>query len=520
MKTSFIQKPKPTSSDMIDVLRQLEAEDAITCMHVKGVPIWPLLRIRWFFSEWVHLYTKNESAAVSPDRLKKYWHKLKRWIARVVDRRLLVPIQMEGHRSADIVFLSDGISFAKLENDWFERFCDPLIEQAEQIGLCSVMWSPVDVGQSPTRSRIWSAQASLSFGTLLAALLARIDKSSVSQFSQVDLLATKLKSIGYQATQFSRSKVLTDAYRVRILSRIFQRRLAIVKPRLAFIVSYYSLEGMSFVWACKNLGIPVVDLQHGVQGPLHPAYAGWRVNGIRETTLPLVPDCFWVWSAGEAGVIREWVGNTFHRPYVGGNPWVNLWKECANPLPDIIRLTDKGKVIAKRASGRPIVLVTLQYGLDYAEQLMPLKTLIELAAKEYVFWVRLHPLMMERREEIRHFLDSQSVELDEVSDFPLPALLPYCNVHVTHSSSTVIEAGDYGILSLITSRFGVELFLEQLSAGTAVDASGGPAEVYRALGQAQQKQCAGQQQDVARDHTPLEALLDMLGITATGTKKW
>lgn len=505
---------------MMDVLKQLETEDAIICMQVKGVPIWPLLRIRWFFSEWVHLYTKNESAAVSSDRLTKYWQKLKPWIARVVDRRLLVPIQLEGHLSADIVFLSDGISFAKLESDWYERFCDPLIEQAEQIGLRSVMWSPVDVGQSPTRSKIWSAQASLAFGTLLAAMLARIDRSSVSQLAQVDSLANKLKSIGYKAAQFSRSKVLTDAYRVRILSRIFQRRLVIVKPRLACIVSYYSLEGMSFVWACKNLGIPVVDLQHGVQGPLHPAYAGWRVNGIRESTLPLVPDCFWVWSAGEAGVIREWVGKTIHRPYVGGNPWVNLWKECAHPLPEIVRLTDKGKAIAMRASGKPIVLLTLQYGLEYAEQLMPLKTLIELAAKEYVFWVRLHPLMMDRREEIRHFLDSQSVELDEVSDFPLPALLPYCNVHVTHSSSTVIEAGDYGILSLITSRFGVELFPEQLNAGMAVDASGGPAEVYRTLEQAQQKRRAGQQQEVASDHPPLEGLLDLFGITATGTKKW
>lgn len=502
------------------ILNQLEAEDMTCHMQIKDVPIWPLLRIRWFFSEWARFYTKNELFEVTSGKFKNYWQKLKPLLARVIDRRLLVPIQLEGHLSADIVFLSDGISFAKLESDWYERFCDPLIEQAEQIGLRSVMWSPVDVRSSPTRSKIWSAQASLAFGTLLAAMLARIDRISTAQFALLDVLVSKLESFGYKATQFSRSKVVTDAYRVRILSRIFQRRLAIVKPRLACIVSYYSLEGMSFVWACKNLGIPVVDLQHGVQGPLHPAYAGWRVNGIRETTLALVPDCFWVWSSTEAEVIRQWGANTNHQAYVGGNPWVNLWKEYAHPLPEIVRLTDKGKAIAMRASGKPIVLLTLQYGLEYAEQLMPLKTLIELAAKEYVFWVRLHPLMMDRREEIRHFLDSQSVELDEVSDFPLPALLPYCYVHVTHSSSTVIEAGDYGILSLITSRFGVELFPEQLSAGMAVDASAGPAAVYRALGQAQPKRYAGKKEETANDHTPLEGLLDVLGITVTGTKKW
>gem|GEM_PF-1941569 len=520
MNSSTFQESKPSSSEMMGILNQLEAEDMTCHMQIKDVPIWPLLRIRWFFSEWARFYTKNELFEVTSGKFEKYWQKLKPWIARIIDRRLLVPIQLEGHLSADIVFLSDGISFAKLESDWYERFCDPLIEQAEQIGLRSVMWSPVDVSKSPTRSKIWSAQASLAFGTLLAAMLARIDRTSNAQFALLNVLVSKLESFGCQATQFSRGKVLTDAYRVRILSRIFLRRLTIVKPRLACIVSYYSLEGMAFVWACKNLGIPVVDLQHGVQGPLHPAYAGWRVNDIRETTLPLVPDCFWVWSSAEAEVIRQWGATSNHQAYVGGNPWVNLWKECAHPLPEIVRLTDKGKAIAMRASGKPIALVTLQYGLEYAEQLTPLKTLIELAAKEYVFWVRLHPLMMARREEIRHFLDSQAVELDEVSDLPLPTLLPYCNAHVTHSSSSVIEAEGYGIISLITSRFGVELFPEQLSTGMAWDASDGPADVYRALGQAQQKQRAGQQQEVARDQTPLEGLLGMLGITATGTKKW
>jgi hypothetical protein len=516
MKRSNDRESKPTSSDMMDILKRLEAEDEISHMLVKGVPIWPLLRVRWFFSEWKRLYTKDDSSDVLSSKLIKVLQKLGMWMARVVDYRLVVPLKLEGHRRTEVVFLSDGVSFVNLEGVLYERFCDPLIEQAAQLGLRSVMWSPVDVRKSLGSSKLWSAQASLSFGTVVAALLAKIERIDAEQISQVDSLVFKLKSISCRSARFSRSNVLTDAIRVRIFRRVFQKRLAIVKPRLACVVNYYSLEGMSFVWACKSLGIPTVDLQHGVQGSLHPAYASWRVNGIRESTLPLLPNCFWVWSHLEAGVISQWADHSGHRSFVGGNPWVTLWKDCSHRIPSIVSLSEKAKLLAGRANKKPIVLVTLQFGFEYGEQLGPLKALIGLGANDYVFWVRLHPLMMERREEIRHYLAEYPVELDEVSDLPLPSLLPHCNIHVTHSSSAVIEAGDYGIHSLITSRFGVELFPEQLSYGMAVDASKGPEDVFRALGQSIQHQHAVQKREFDAPRAPFKRLLEDLDITLIG----
>lgn len=474
---------KPLSSDMMKMLKQLECEEKIFSTHVKDVPIWPLMRIRWFFSEWERIYTSSSRRSESSSSI---WHRLLPWLTKVCDRRLFFPLKLERHHQADILFMSDGISFTKLGEEWYERFCDPLIDQSSNIKLKSVLWSPRDIGKSPTHTKIWSAQASIAFITLWSALLAKISRPGAELLAQLASISKKLECNGYQATYFSPNKVLTDAYRMRMLSKFFQQRLAIVRPRIACIVGYYSLEGMSFVWACKKMGVPVVDLQHGVQGPLHPAYAQWALNHQYVSTIPLVPDCFWVWSSNEAVAIQNWASGTTHQCYVGGNPWVDLWKLSNSEPVEVKQLKEKAAIVAARAEGQFIVLITLQYGLDYSEQLAPLRALLRLVGDTYKFWVRLHPLMLERRQEIKQYLDNLFIELDEVSDLPLPALLPHCKAHITHSSSAVIEASDYGIPSIITSRFGAELFTEYLDAGLAVEANEDPSDIHNALKNLQQ----------------------------------
>jgi hypothetical protein len=113
-----------------------------------------------------------------------------------------------------------------------------------------------------------------------------------------------------------------------------------------------------------------------------------------------------------------------------------------------------------RAAGRPVVLVTLQYGLSDSEQLEPLLALLKVASERFAFWIRLHPAMPERRRgEVRARLTGAGIfELDLCSDLPLPALLGCCDLHLTHSSSTVIDASQFGVVSVLTTEYGAELF--------------------------------------------------------------
>jgi len=269
-------------------------------------------------------------------------------------------------------------------------------------------------------------------------------------------------------------RILSDASRVATLAKVFGKLLVAARPRIAFVVGYYSVETMAFLLACRRLHIASVDIQHGVQGALHPAYAAWpRPMGF---VHELLPDRFWVWSEWEQQVVDAWAHGTGHGAIVGGNPWMDVWTQ-PNDWPMTQPSQARASRMRSRAEGRTVVLVTLQYGFINEEQISPLVELVRARPDGLIFWIRLHPLMLERRDEIRQLLPANGCfELDEPTDLPLQSLLTCTDVHMTHSSSTVIEATQFGVRSVITSRFGEELF-EPLYRGGWVQTEEGGADV-------------------------------------------
>lgn len=513
----LVSQLKPISSEMMATIKYFESREGVTDISIKGIPVWPLLRVRWFFSEWSRLYTKKQHQySVSLIyRYMQYFRRFSLLISMLISWRLLVPIKCEGHTNSDIVFFSDGISFTRIGDRWWDRFCDPIALEAEKMGLTSAFWSPKNVCQPTKSSSMWVAQPFIAFYLFAAVMMAMFGRMQSSAKECLLRLSSCAEQQGYSPSQFLEKKALADACRVNFLMKMFRRRLIKVRPRVAFIVSFYSLEGMSFVLACKKLGIPVVDIQHGVQGKQHPAYAEWALLVQESVSIELLPDCFWVWSLVESSVIREWSEKSNHLTYVGGNPWCDLWTDPTKATREMQDVVRKGSILQQKAMGRRVVLVTLQYGLDLSEQLLALKELIELVGSDYKFWVRLHPMMLSLREEVRELLGLQDIELDEVTDLPLPVILPLCDLHITHSSSVVIEASDFGIPSVITSRYGAEFFPEQLASGIAIEASGGVPEIFQKL-QELEKLINKKWDHIEQAKLPLQGLLDLLEINLTG----
>lgn len=503
------KKRRPISSEMMAAIKRFESRNEVVNLSIMGIAIWPLLRVRWFFSEWSRLYTKNQRKDVS--KCRHSFKKLRSLIPKLMDFRLIAPIQCERHHKSDILFFSDGISFVRVGDKWWDRFCDPIALQAQSMGLISAFWSPNYVYRSIKAGEVWIAQPFIVFYSLISELISRISKAQNGVKEILLGLAEGAKLYGYAPSQFLERKALADAYRVNFLERVYRRRLNQVRPSLAFIVSFYSLEGMSFVLACKNLGIPVVDIQHGVQGSLHPAYAGWEDSMQCSGAIRLLPDCFWVWSSVESAVIKQWSEKSRHKVYVGGDPWRDLWIDPMKMTSEMNELVRRGNNLLQKAQGKRVVLVTLQYGLNLGEQLSPIKRLIELAGDDYKFWIRLHPMMLDLQEEVSKILRSKDIELDEVTCLPLPVVLPLSDMHVTHSSSVVIEASDFGIPSVISSRYGAEFFPEQLLSGMALEASDGAHDVLekmRLIEKAKGKKVC----DVERTQMPLQGLLELLEI--------
>jgi hypothetical protein len=104
------------------------------------------------------------------------------------------------------------------------------------------------------------------------------------------------------------------------------------------------------------------------------------------------------------------------------------------------------------------------------------------AGDRLVFWIRLHPAMLETREAIRSSLSGEAaMELDEPTDVPLQALLASTDVHLTHSSSTIIEASQFEVRSVVTSDYGAEIFGPMIAEGWAEVETGSASRVVDAL---------------------------------------
>lgn len=472
----------PRSSDLMRALAAIEAKFPVQEWHVNGLHVWPLLRIRWYFAEWARHYTDD----ASPHAQGRWQNLVGTGWDMVANAATAGMVQLKDRsgwdRSAsqrDLVFLSDGISFSKLGEHWFDRFCDPIIKQAEQRRLSHALWTPATHYHHPRATPSRFVQPALDRLKLTAALKNRQQNATTAHLPDQLNLQHWLAAQGFGTAPIQADRVKADALRLRAFADMYASRLRQAQPRMAFIVCYYGLDGMAFVLACQECGIPVVDIQHGVEGPMHPAYASWSLTTTGPH--PMVPDYFWVWSDWERDAIEQWSKGHHHKAVVGGNPWASLWADDS-PWPGINAALARSARLKQQARGKPVVLVTLQWGISLVEQITPLLGLLQDAGERFFFWIRLHPLMLGSRETIRAQLgQAGNFNLDEASDVPLQALLKQVDAHMTHSSAVVIDAMQYGIRSVVTSLYGEELFEPLYKDGWVVTEEGGTEALVRAL---------------------------------------
>src|SRR5262245_54105248 len=112
-------------SEVVDLLNDIESRYPVTRWKVDGVHIWPMLRVH-LYQVIVHHYLvlADEHPSSTRTRLRRLVAAPKATLrvagAALTDfrRTRLRP------RPADIVVLSDGVSFSKIEDSWYDRVMD------------------------------------------------------------------------------------------------------------------------------------------------------------------------------------------------------------------------------------------------------------------------------------------------------------------------------------------------------------------------------------------------------------
>lgn len=444
------------SSDTLNILLDIERRYDVELWRINNVGVWPLVRV-WLYMDIMNRALMQGSAS-SSKRLAQLTSRLIRaqvrvglasWRDREANARLDNP--------ADAVFYSDGVNFVRVDGLWYDKLFDPIISWIVAHGGRHLLLTPMAEAHHPRHSASKFVQPRLDAIKVLAAF-------GAARFDDVNLPGFELALASHS---MDRRRLFALWRRLCSLSEYFQSILRRARPLRAFVNTYYSVEGMAFVLACKHIGVPVADVQHGLQGAYHVAYGQWRrlpIGGYE-----LLPDEFWVWSESEHRAIDDWrpAGCRLHVPVIAGNAWLDLWRTETDPL--VARVMQQVRRI-RRSDARYCVLITLQWGLHDGETLRLLSAIARLPP-DFHCWLRLHPLVAHERRRVREMAEScglRNVEIDEPTDLPLHALLRTADVHLTHSSSTVIEAGEFGLRSVVCSDYGAQFFAAQIAAGEAV----------------------------------------------------
>jgi hypothetical protein len=452
----------------MDAINRLERDYPVEEWTVDGLRVWPLLRINLNFDLYRAFHVppapgRRPLLGPYPGHGIRFLGNLAKYaFATLSDRRKNGSIG----RKVAAVFLSDGVSFVRVDGCWFEKFCDPLIrlvrERKEEALLLSIRHEYL----VPRSSESVFIQPRLD----LLKAKNRFSRGPVSECRLTGYrdAADSMNRNGLPVRLPEPRRLAEQVACLRSVSAWFKGVLERTSPVVAFVVSYYAMEGFAFNVACRELGIPSVDLQHGLQGDLHAAYGRWEK--VPATGYEMLPSVFWCWSESESAAVESWSlrASGWHRAFVGGNVWLKQW---LHPEDDLAAGCDRRILsAAKTRPGAKRILVTLQQDLSDAGTLKPLLEAMRISGSEWHWWIRLHPCMLGERQRIANMLRDHGIEgheLDMPSELPLYAVLRHVDAHVTHSSSTVIEAVTFKVPSVVVSGYGAEFFPDQIASSWA-----------------------------------------------------
>jgi hypothetical protein len=276
-----------------------------------------------------------------------------------------------------------------------------------------------------------------------------------------------------EAAYLARTMVYVEAF-----AELFRPMLERLQPRVVYVVCYYGAERFAMQLAANRLGIPTVDLQHGYCGRLHWAYGQWPRPP--KGGFEMLPRYYWLWSEEDRKTIDEWAaGSDEHRGLVGGNLFAHMWHDGKDDV--VQRYDERVRSLLARHPGRAAVLYASN-GLEGDEQLRALGRIIHETRGDLYWYPRAHPCRMGEGDRLERLLregGATDFDRDNATALPLYALFRHMDLHVTETSTTVMEAASFGVPTVLWGHLEAAMFPAYTASGMALPAA--PADVPNAL---------------------------------------
>jgi hypothetical protein len=435
----------PYHARYLELVAAIERRFPVAHWSSGDVGIWPLARLELHADMyWANLgkirpavresRLPRVARATRPVRnLWKSRHDLTHWVAHP--------------RPAHAIFLGDGVSLDRVDGAWQDRFGEPIFCALEQRGLSTFIMQSGSLARLPWQRPTFAANVLAIDGVQPPAGFA-----TSAQLPAHEDVAGFLRHEGVAAPSLDPDRLAGLARSVAATATAFERVLRVVRPALAFVVTYYTGLGPAFLLACRRQGILSIDLQHCPQDGAHKAY-GW--SALPPDGYGTLPAMFWNWTAREAQDIQKWADALplpWHRGLHGGHTQLARFMDDSDPL---TRSWDaKFASVGGDARYEREILIALQPIGGHRKRWETLAQQIAAAPASWRWWIRRHPAAgAGQDEEYPHLLafNRPNVLIDEAAALPLPALLRHMTAVVSLASGAAAEAAAFGIPSFFLS---------------------------------------------------------------------
>ena len=357
-------------------LNRFEEKYPVYNWEVDGFYIWPYLR----FQIGAALITqgKMEKSRSSLRRLldsflKSLWAFIKDFNAN------------EKVDKCDYLFWGNGVHSASINGEIYHARTDPLIEKLRERKYTVRKILIGNKYETPRKIKSFFVQPKLNFILVMSSLkykLLQFDPA-MSLRGYEDFLKD-IQALGIDSKSFKKESLKRNVYIMFRYKAYFKKLLSKFKPKALFMVCYYSTPGFTMISACKELSIPVIDIQHGIQGDYHYAYGSWGNYSLSQEQSVL-PDVFYVWSEEEAKSISKWKPDSM-KVFIGGNDYLKMWQFGGNA--QVQNYIDDISSKYNLSSYEKVVFYTLG-GFDVVDENI-VQALID-SPKNWLWIIRMHP---------------------------------------------------------------------------------------------------------------------------------
>lgn len=433
---------------------ELESELPVQSYAAHGVRVWPLLRMA--------LYGRLHREAGTPGIAAPVAGRARRagaWAGAVLRdaARRVRGAPAPWLRPADCVLLTYTDRRVVVDGEPCHSLATPLAAALAEAGCTLNTWELGGAAPSGLRSPSALGDA-LRRASLPAKLRSRVGPRAAPPSWSRELLDACRRTLGCDVAWPELRAAVAQVLR---FAAVFEGWLREARPALVFLDCWYSPEGLAATLAARRLGLPSVDLQHGLQGAGHPAYAGWMREP--EAGYETTPDHYWVWGDADRDSLLA-ANDALFRPdrvLAGGNLWLERWRDAGDTGTQ--REIERARSALDGATRS--VLVTLQKEVEPGQALLDA---IARSPRDWRWWVRPHRSSAGELAAIEarfRGLGHPGVRVREAASLPLYALLSVVDGHVTGFSTCAVEALCFDRETLLIHPSGRAAFREPIEAG-------------------------------------------------------